>query len=147
VPSEIRSSSPKRKGEYPGFLNSPTIIKAEATCPQRPDRAGRINLPAPVDLPPATSRERAAWRKEFEERGREAVRVAVYGGQQPYAGDKRDAAIEWLRKKEIADEKRAAKTYHYLKWTLDAAIAAAVLALIGVLWATGVIPHWMQVLQ
>ena len=114
--------------------------------PQRPDRAGRINLPAPVDLPPATSRERAAWRKEFEERGREAVRVAVYGGQQPYAGDKRDAAIEWLRKKEIADEKRAAKTYHYLKWTLDAAIAAAVF-LIGVLWSTGVIPHWMQVLQ
>jgi len=115
--------------------------------PATPDRAGRINLPAPVDLPPATSRERAAWRKEFEERGREAVRVAVYGGQQPYAGDKRDAAIEWLRTKEIADEKRAAKTYHYLKWTLDAAIAAAVLALIGVLWATGVIPHWMQVLQ
>jgi hypothetical protein len=106
-----------------------------------------INLPAPVNLPPATSRERAAWRKEFEERGREAVRVAVYGGQQPYAGDKRDAAIEWLRTKEIADEKRAAQTYHYLKWTLDAAIAAAVLALIGVLWATGVIPHWMQVLQ
>ena len=123
-----------------------------------------INLPAPVDLPPATSREprsglgrspaplsRSAGRpsqtQEFEERGREAVRVAVYGGQQPYAGDKRDAAIEWLRKKEIADEKRAAKTYHYLKWTLDAAIAAAVLALIGVLWATGVIPHWMQVLQ
>src|SRR4029078_1754612 len=81
------------------------------------------------------------------ERGREAVRVAVYGGQQPYAGDKRDAAIEWLRTKEIADEKRAPKTYHYLKWTLDAAIAAAVLALIGVLRATGVIPHWMQVLQ
>ena len=104
-------------------------------------------MPTSVNLPPATPRERAAWRKEFEERGREAVRVAVYGGQQPYAGDKRDAAIEWLRKKEIADEKRAAKTYHYLKWTLDAAIAAAVLALIGVLWATGVIPHWMQVLQ
>jgi hypothetical protein len=58
-----------------------------------------------------------------------------------YAGDKRGAAIDWLRKKEIADEKRAARTYHYLKWTLDAAIAAAVLALIGVLWTTGVIPH------
>jgi hypothetical protein len=49
-----------------------------------------------------------------------------------------------LRKNEIDDERRAAKTYHYLKWTLDAAIAAAVLALIGVLWTTGVIPHWMQ---
>ena len=58
-----------------------------------------------------------------------------------YAGDKRGAAIDWLRKKEIADEKRAARTYYYLKWTLDAAIAAAVLALIGVLWTTGVIPH------
>src|SRR6185436_14648700 len=67
-----------------------------------------------------------------------------YLGGEGYAGDKRDAAIEWLRKKEIDDERRAAKTYHYLKWTLDAAIAAAVLALIGVLWTTGVIPHWMQ---
>lgn len=102
-------------------------------------------MPTPINLPPASPRERGAWRKEFEQRGREAVRVAVYGyGQEPYAGDKRDAAIEWLRIKEIADEKRAAKTYHYLKWILDAAIAAAVLALIGVLWTTGVIPHWMQ---
>jgi hypothetical protein len=101
---------------------------------------------ASVPLPPATPRERAAWRKEFEEKGREAVRVAVYGypGHETYGGDKRDAAIEWLRTKEMADEKRAAKTYHYLKWTLDAAIAAAVLGFIGMLWAAGVIPHWIH---
>ena len=47
--------------------------------------------------------------------------------------------------KEIADERRAAKTYHYLKWTLDAAIAAAVLALIGVLWLTGLISRLIAV--
>jgi hypothetical protein len=96
-----------------------------------------------INLPPPTARERAAWRKEFEERGREAVRIAVYGypGPNTYGGDKRDAAIDWLRKKEISDEKRAAKTYHYLKWTFDAAIAAAALALIAVLWTTGFIPH------
>jgi hypothetical protein len=104
-------------------------------------------LPAPINLPPATPRERAAWRKEFEERGREAVRVAVYSypGQETYAGDKRDAAIAWLRTREIVEDRRAAKTYHYVKWTLDAAIAAAVLALMAVLWTTGVIPYWIKV--
>jgi len=103
-------------------------------------------LAAPINLPPATPRERAAWRKEFEERGREAVRVAVYSypGQDIYAGDKREAAIAWLRTKEIVDDRRAAKTYHYVKWTLDAAIAAAVLALMTVLWTTGVIPYWIK---
>ena len=49
-------------------------------------------------------------------------------------------------KKEIADEKRAAKTHHYLKWMLDAAIAAAVLALIAVLWVIGFIPRWIEII-
>ena len=81
---------------------------------------------APIGLPPATPRERASWRKDFEERGREAVRMGVYGyGPETYDGDRRDAAKEWLRTKELADERRAAKTYHYLKWMLDAAVAAA----------------------
>jgi hypothetical protein len=100
-------------------------------------------LPLPIDLPPPTRRELAGWHKEFEDSGREAVRMAVYGfaGPNNLREAKRQAAIDWLRKKEIADEKRAAKTYHYLKWTLDAAIAAAVLALGAVLWVTGFIPH------
>ena len=69
-----------------------------------------------------------------------------HGGKDLLLEEKRQAAIEWLRKKEIADERRAAKTHHYLKWTLDAAIAAAVLALIAVLWVTGFIPHWFEII-
>jgi hypothetical protein len=101
----------------------------------------------PINLPPPTTRELAAWRKEFETRGREAIRLFVYGygGKEVFSEEKHQAAIEWLRKKEIADERRAAKTYHYLKWTLDAAIAAAVLALIGVLWLTGLISRLIAV--
>jgi hypothetical protein len=106
-------------------------------------------MPEPIKLPPPAARELAAWRKEFETRGREAIRLFVYGygGKETFffSDEKHQAAVDWLRKKEIADERRAAKTYHYLKWTLDAAIAAAVLALIGVLWVTGLISRLIAV--
>lgn len=103
-------------------------------------------MAAPIELPPPSAREVAAWHKEFETRGREAIRLAVCGyvGRDNLHEEKRQAAINWLRKKEIADEKRATKTYHYIKWTLDAAVAAAVLAIIAVLWVTGFVPRWIE---
>ena len=55
----------------------------------------------PINLPPPTTRELAAWRKEFETRGREAIRLFVYGygGKEVFSEEKHQAAIEWLRKR------------------------------------------------
>jgi hypothetical protein len=60
---------------------------------------------------------------------RQAIRDAIYAGQGLYPDPKRLLATKWLREKEIAEEGRAADTYWYVKWTWDAAHAAAVLAI------------------
>lgn len=72
-----------------------------------------------------TAKEERKWRAEFKQRGREAVR-AEQQNYRPFI--KRDLAVKWLREQEAAQERRD-------RWTLDAAIAAAVLAAIGIVVA------------
>lgn len=96
-------------------------------------------MPEPVDRPPPTDKEIAKWRAEFESIGREAVRLAIARGQGFVPARKRELAILWLREKEIETEKRERAATWYAKWTLDAAIAAAVLAAIGILVALGIV--------
>jgi len=76
-------------------------------------------------------KEEAKWRAEFEKLGRETVRVAIYRGQ-GFSPD-RKLAILWLREKEAAAESREREAHWYLKWTFDAAIAAAVLAFLSLI--------------
>jgi hypothetical protein len=61
------------------------------------------------------------------------VYSAIYHGGGIYPDRKRELAIKWLREKEKAEEKLAADTYWYVKWTWDAALAAAVLAAVGII--------------
>ncbi len=92
-------------------------------------------MPALKDPPPPTAAQIAKWRREFEERGRDAIRDAIYSGQGIYPDAKRNEAIKWLREKKAADDKRGADTYWYVKWTWGAALAAAILAAMGILVA------------
>jgi len=78
-------------------------------------------------------KEEAKWRAEFEKLGRETVRVAIYRGQGFSPDRKRELAILWLREKEAAAESREREAHWYLKWTFDAAIAAAVLAFLSLI--------------
>jgi hypothetical protein len=83
-----------------------------------------------------TEKEEADWRAEFERLGREAVRQAAYfhpGNLNPRR--KYALALRWLHEKEIKQEARERNVAWYVKWTWDAALAAAVLAAIGILVA------------
>ena len=91
-----------------------------------------------TDPPPPTAATIAKWRREFEERGREAIRGAIYGGQGIYPDVKRKEAIKWLRERGAASDKRADDTYWYVKWSWDAALAAAVFAFIALLLMLGI---------
>jgi hypothetical protein len=84
---------------------------------------------------PPNDKEEAKWRAEFEKLGREAVRLAITRGQGFVPERKRELALLWLREKEIEAERRERKAQWYAKWTLDAAIAAAMLAAIGIVVA------------
>jgi hypothetical protein len=91
-------------------------------------------MPAPLESTLLTPHEEAKWRAEFEERGRQSVRDAtISGGMRP--DRKQKLALEWLREKERAAEKRDADTDWYLKWTWRAAAAAAVLTVLAILIA------------
>jgi hypothetical protein len=96
-------------------------------------------MPEPVEPPALTDKEIAKWRAEFESIGREAVRLAIARGQGFVPARKRELAILWLREKELEAEKRELAAAWYAKWTLDAAIAAAVLAAISILVALGIV--------
>ncbi len=76
-----------------------------------------------------SDQEEAKWQAEFERLGRETVRVAIFRGQ-GFSPHKRELALIWLRGKEIEADKRERDAAWYAKWTLDAAIAAAVLAFV-----------------
>jgi hypothetical protein len=52
-------------------------------------------MPEPLDPPPLTEKEEAKWRAEFERRGRQAIRDAIYSGQGIYPDRKRVLAIKW----------------------------------------------------
>jgi len=80
-------------------------------------------MPEPVEPSKLTAREERKWRAEFNRRGREAVREQ-HRSFRPYI--KRDLAVAWLREQEAASESRA-------RWTLGAAIAAAVIGFVTLL--------------
>ena len=82
----------------------------------------------------------AKWRAEFEGMGREAVRHAVnFTGNLSTPRRKLEIAHRWLREKEIEAEKRERDVAWYVKWTWDAALAAAILAAIGIVIALGLV--------
>ena len=78
-----------------------------------------------------TARERRKLLREFSELGRDAVRynlqVGAYGVAQ-----RRDLAFDWLREQEDKADKLR-------RWTLYAAVIAAVVAVITLLAALGII--------
>ena len=77
--------------------------------------------------------QEAQWRKEFEEVGREAVHDVVNSRHGSFEEPKRQFAFRWLREKEKVNERRADAEQWYSKWTFWVAVAAAVLALIGII--------------
>ena len=78
-----------------------------------------------------TARERRKLLREFSELGCDAVRynlqVGGYG-----VGQRRDLAFEWLREQEAEADK-------IRRWTLDAVVIAAAVAVITLLATLGVI--------
>ena len=83
------------------------------------------------DDPKLTWLKRRKLRREFARIGREGVRDKLQGGGYGMAL-RRDAAREWLREREADDE--------WVKHrTLDAAAIAAIIAIITLLVALGII--------
>ena len=74
------------------------------------------------------SDKEARWRASFETVGYDAVRR----GHNLFEEPKRQFAFRWLREKEIAREARDEAAHWYLKWTFRAAVAAVIVATIGV---------------
>ena len=88
-------------------------------------------MPEPIESPQITKRDRKKWRAHFEDVGREAIRHKVNLGT--IGPDRvREVAVEWLREKEIEQERRERQMLGYAKWAWDAAFAAAVLTAIGI---------------
>lgn len=80
------------------------------------------------------------WKAEFENTGEKALRYGLQHGGGVGVGitdePKRQFAFRWLRQKEKDRERREVLAQWYAKWTFWAAIAAAVIAVIGVLVTT-----------
>ena len=74
----------------------------------------------------------AAWRAEFERIGETQLRDALNGGVGIADEPKRQAAFRWLGDEAQARRLREEKTYHYVRWTYFAAIAAVIAGLIAV---------------
>jgi hypothetical protein len=82
----------------------------------------------------------AAWRAEFRRTSEKQFRDAPNSG----VGDaldsgvgivdepKRQAGFRWLGDEAEEQRLREEKTYHYVRWTLFAAVAAVIVGLIGV---------------
>ena len=88
-------------------------------------------MPDPVTTPPMAKRDKKKWIAHFEDEGREAIRHKVNVGGMVGSNLVRELAIEWLREKEIEQERRERRMLGYAKWAWDAAFAAAVLTAIG----------------
>lgn len=81
--------------------------------------------------PKLTRRERRKLLAHFKRDGREAVRERLARGA--YGENlRRGLATKWLREQERIEEQQR-------RWTLDAAVAGAMLAAIGALAALGII--------
>jgi len=78
-----------------------------------------------------TAREKRKLLREFSELGRDSVRYNLQVGGYGVA-QRRDLACEWLREQEAEADK-------IRRWTLDAAVIAAAVAVITLLATLGVI--------
>jgi hypothetical protein len=78
-----------------------------------------------------TARQKRKLRKEFSQLGRDSVRYNVQIGGYGVA-QRRELPLEWLREQEDEDDK-------IKRWTLDAAVMTAVISVITLLVALGVI--------
>jgi hypothetical protein len=74
----------------------------------------------------------AAWRAEFKRIGETQLREALNSGGGFADEPKRQAAFRWLGDEAQARRLRDEKTYHYVRWTFFAAIAAVIVGLVGV---------------
>ncbi len=74
----------------------------------------------------------AAWRAEFKRIGETQLREALNSGGGFADEPKRQAAFRRLGDEAQARRLRDEKTYHYVRWTFFAAIAAVIVGLIGV---------------
>ena len=72
----------------------------------------------------------AAWRAEFKRIGETQLRDALNSGVGIADEPKRQAAFRWLGDEAQARRLREEKTYHYVRWTFFAAIAAVIVAVI-----------------
>jgi hypothetical protein len=73
-----------------------------------------------------------AWRAEFRRIGEKQLRDALNSGVGIAEEPKRQAAFRWLGDEAEERRLREEKTYHYVRWTFFAAIAAVIVGLIGV---------------
>ncbi|MGO8925158.1 MAG: hypothetical protein ACLQF4_19740 [Xanthobacteraceae bacterium] len=74
--------------------------------------------------------QEAAWRAEFERFGEEQTRSALSSGTFPEA--KRQFAFRWLGDQETDRRVREKQTYKYTRWTFFAAVAAAIVGIVGI---------------
>jgi hypothetical protein len=74
----------------------------------------------------------AAWRAEFKRIGETRLRDALNSSSGFTDEPKRQAAFRWLGDEAEARRLREEQTHHYVRWTLFAAVAAAIVGLIGV---------------
>ena len=74
----------------------------------------------------------AAWRAEFKRIGERQLRDALNSGVGIADEPKRQAAFRWLGDEAEEQRLREERAYHYFRWTFFAAIAAVIVALIGV---------------
>ena len=84
-----------------------------------------------IEEDPLTARWKRKLRREFKRLGREAVWEKLHAGAYGVRS-RADLAKEWLREQEAAEEWRA-------RLTLDAAVVAAAVGVIGLLVMLGII--------
>ena len=88
-------------------------------------------MPEPIESPQISKRDRKKWRTHFE--APPTPPPPPTPTLRPTAPDRvREVAVEWLREKEIEQERRERQMLGYAKWAWDAAFAAAVLTAIGI---------------
>jgi hypothetical protein len=84
-----------------------------------------------IEDPTLTARDKRKLRREFKHIGREGVRDKIQSGDYGM-GSRRGFALGWLRDQEAEDDR-------IKRWTLDAAVIAAAVAVISLLVMLGVI--------
>ena len=77
--------------------------------------------------------QEAAWRAEFDADGERAVHDTIYYGPGNYPDPKRLFALRWLRQKEVERECQEQTMRSYVRWTFWAAVAAAIVGILGAL--------------